>query len=154
MLLRHCWFALSFMTTLAFLGAGCKPGVEMAPVKGTVTYNGKPLAKGTILFEPTGQRSATGKIVDGEIVEVTTYKSGDGAVVGPHKVAIFSTEEPASGGGNPGDASKPNPDYMTGKSLIPAHYSDITTSGLTADIQSGENTVTFTLTSAPAKGAK
>ena len=70
---------------------GCgESGTEIASVEGTVTYRGQPLKRGQIIFEPQGNRSALGKIVDGEIVEVTTFETGDGAVVGNHRVALYS----------------------------------------------------------------
>ncbi len=40
---------------------------------------------------------------------------------------------------------------MSGKSLIPSGYNDPTTSGLTADIVAGENSVEFKLSSAGPK---
>src|SRR5262245_53602644 len=78
------------------LCAGCSSGVPMATVKGTVTLDGKPLAKGTIRFESAGQRPATGQIVNGNIVELTTYKPGDGVPIGSHKIAVWAMEEAAS----------------------------------------------------------
>src|SRR5262245_44415901 len=94
--LRQLFLRLLFLTAGVFLCAGCRSGVELAPVKGTVTLDGKALARGTIRFESPGQRPATGKIVNGEIVEVTTYQPGDGAPVGSHKVAVWATEDAAS----------------------------------------------------------
>ena len=132
------------------LAAGCSDRPALAPVKGTVTLDGKPLAAGSITFEAKGLRPATGKIVNGEIVELTTYDAGDGVPVGQHKVSVTATEDPASAVvANPGDAKAPKANYMVGKSLIPARYNDPSTSGLTADIKKGENAVEFKLTSAP-----
>jgi hypothetical protein len=123
----------------------------MGLVKGTVTLDGKPLAKGSITFETTDARPATGTIVAGEIVEVTTYDPGDGAPVGQHKVAIAATEDAASAVvANPGEAKQSATDYMAGKSLIPAMYNDPSASGLTAEIKPGQNTVEFKLVSKPA----
>lgn len=131
------------------LAAGCSDRPALAPVKGTVTFDGKPLAAGSITFEAKSVRPATGKIVNGEIVELTTYDPGDGVPVGQHKVSITATEDAASAVvPNPGDAKAPKANYMVGKSLIPARYNDPATSGLTAEIKKGENTVEFKLTSA------
>src|SRR5262245_5688563 len=105
--------------------AGCSDRPKMAKVKGTVTLDGKPLPTGTITFEAKGKRPATGKVVNGEITEVTTYEVGDGAPVGEHRVAVTANAEPASAVvANPGDAKAPKGDYMVGKSLIPAAYND------------------------------
>jgi len=110
--------------------AGCG-GPRLAPVTGNVTYQNKPLKEGSITFIPAKGRSATGKIVNGEIVDVTTIKKGDGATVGPVKVAIQATE-------NTGDMYKE-------KALLPAQFGNADTSKLTADIQSGDNKLTFDL---------
>lgn len=145
------------MKTIAFvsgamiviiLSNGCSRGPALAPVKGTVTIDGSPLAKGTIIFEASGQRPATARVENGQIVEVTTYKTGDGAPVGSHKVAISANEDGASAVvENPGEAKVPDANYMSGKSLIPARYNDPNTSGLTAEIKRGDNVLEFKLTS-------
>ena len=85
---------------LSVLARGC--GSEQAlpvsppvPVKGRVTYRGKPLAKGTITFEPTdGGREARGTIgPDGTFV-LTTNQEGDGALIGVHRVAVSDADPP------------------------------------------------------------
>jgi len=127
------------------LACGCSDRPTLAPVKGTVTLDGKPLASGTVMFETKGARQATGKIVKGEIVEVTTYAPNDGLTVGQHNVAVVSIEEAAK----PGDGKVTKGDYMSGKSLIPAKYNDPNASGLKVDIKNGENAVELKLTSNP-----
>jgi hypothetical protein len=142
-------FCFTLLTlSLLPLTNGCSGKASLAHVKGTVTLDGKPLAKGTIIFETAGQRPATGRIENGEIVDVTCYKTGDGAPIGSHKVAISAAEEAASAVvENPGDAKAPGPNYMSGKSLIPSRYNDPSASGLTAVIKRGENVLEFKLTS-------
>jgi hypothetical protein len=143
-LFRACTVAL-----FCVLLAGCSDRPKLAKVKGTVTLDGKPLPSGTVTFEAKGTRPATGKIVNGEIVEVTTFDTGDGAPVGSHRVAVTANAEANSAVvANPGESSKgPKSEYMVGKSLIPAAYNDPNTSGLTAEIKSGENTVELKLLS-------
>ena len=129
--------------------AGCSDRPKLAKVKGTVTLDGKPLATGSVTFEAKGMRPARGKIVNGEITEVTTYDTGDGAPVGSHRVAVTATADAGAAiAPNPGDTKAPQGDYMSGKSLIPAAYNNPDTSGLTAEIKSGENTVELKLSSA------
>ena len=66
--------------------------------------------------------------------------------MGAHRVAIAASKDAAAVvAGNPGDAKQPKGNYMVGKSLIPTAYNDPNTSGLTAEIKSGENTVEFKL---------
>jgi hypothetical protein len=113
-----------------------------------VTLNGQPLARGTIRFETTGERPATAVVENGQIVEATTYKTGDGVPIGSHKVAVFANADAASAVvDDPGKAPPPGANYMSGKSLIPARYNDPEKSGLSAEIKSGENVVEFKLSS-------
>jgi hypothetical protein len=71
-------------------GSNAAPdGTSMVPVKGKVTFKGKPLTDGTITFEPDDfGRAAHGNIQpDGSFV-LTTFKDGDGAVRGHHRIAV------------------------------------------------------------------
>jgi hypothetical protein len=135
----------------AVLCVGCQSSdqIATAPVSGTVTLDGKPVATGTVMFEKAGARPATGQIKDGKIVEVTTYQPDDGAAVGQHQVAIFVTSAPKTAVANdPGQVQKFDPNYMGGGSLIPTRYNDPKTSGLTAEVKSGgPNEFKFELTS-------
>jgi hypothetical protein len=128
---------------------GCGGNPPTAEVTGTVTYDGRPLKEGTIIFEAPGARPASGKIVDGKIVEVTTFKPGDGAPIGNHKVAIQSVKtSEAAAPQDPGQAT-PKAGYMGSTSLIPEVYGNPETSGLTATIKEGTNAVTFELKKNP-----
>lgn len=93
---RCRWTAL----TAALLAAGC--GAEpfpMADVSGVVTLNGEPLEGAAVQFQP--QRVGSDPLVGPGSVGVTdasgaytlrSYKGGDGAVVGPHRVSISTYE--------------------------------------------------------------
>jgi hypothetical protein len=146
-------FLLACTFIAASLLSGCNFGPALAPVKGTVTHEGKPLAKGTIRFEGAGKPSATGKIVDGQIVEVTTTKANDGVALGTQKIAIWAQEDAASAVvANPGESGKAGgANYMVGKSLIHTDYNNPDTSGLTADIKSGTNEIKLELFTTPKK---
>jgi hypothetical protein len=128
---------MMFLFACVVVGAGCGPGVATAPIKGKVLLDSKPLPKGTIRFESAGNRAATGKIVDGEIVEVTTYSPGDGAPIAKHMIAVWATEEASN---DPGKAN-----YMAGKSLIDTSYNNPKLSGLEATINSGQNVIELKL---------
>ncbi|PQO36837.1 hypothetical protein C5Y96_06635 [Blastopirellula marina] len=128
---------------------GCDSGPSLAQVTGTVTYQGKPLDKGTIVFEVSGTRSAFGTIENGQIVDVSTFKSGDGAPTGEARVAVNSYDDGGAsvqqaspdGQNAPGGASR----MVVGKSLIPAKYSNPATSDLQVTIQPGKNVVELDL---------
>lgn len=62
------------------------------PVKGKVTYQGKPLTKGVISFEPkTNGRTAEGEIQPDGSFELSTFKKGDGATVDTHRISVTNT---------------------------------------------------------------
>ncbi len=90
-----------YLTLGVFFLTGCGGTTEQVsnllkpvPVKGTVTYKGKPLTGGTIRFEPEdGGREAAGNIEPDGSFTLSTFQSNDGAVAGSHKVAV----EPPSG---------------------------------------------------------
>lgn len=105
--------------------AGCGEKVELlptAPVSGTLAYMGKPVAKGSIHFHPQKGQTANGIVEDGKFT-LTTYKEGDGAVVGKHRVAIEVVQE------------VPMPDGdTTSKSLIPKKFTSPDSSGIELEI--------------------
>jgi hypothetical protein len=114
----------------AFVGCGTSEQVieGRANVSGTVTFDGKPLPAGTIAFQAIDQPASTAvKIRDGAYFT-------DRVPTGKNAVYIDTSSIQL---GNPAK-------YVA----IPAKYSDSSTSGLTADIQPGENeNVDFTLES-------
>jgi hypothetical protein len=86
--------ALAFGLAAALLAPGCgsssaePPTGATVPVKGVVTYKGKPLTRGTVVFEPDSGREAHGGIQpDGSFV-LTTFVADDGAMPGTHRVAV------------------------------------------------------------------
>jgi hypothetical protein len=87
MLIRKKCCALTFAIVLALFG-GCRDqGPERVMISGTVTYQGKQVADGRILFTPTATSqvpSAGASIVDGKY-KVSTH---GGVPVGTHRIAI------------------------------------------------------------------
>ena len=81
-------------------GCGSDP-YKVAPVSGTVTLNGKPLANTSVTFAPVaaagtiepGPSSAGTTDADGRFTLTLIGKDGKGAVVGKHKVRISIREE-------------------------------------------------------------
>jgi len=74
--------------------AGCGSGDRVAtyPVTGEVVFpDGSPLRGGSILFnsQQHAKLTARGQIQTDGTFELRTYAPGDGAVAGPHQVAIL-----------------------------------------------------------------
>jgi len=124
---------VSLAVSLLLIVAGCakKGGMETAPVSGKVTYRGKALTTGTVMFIPARGPAATGEIGKDGIYKLTTYRPDDGAIIGAHKVTITALQGmegvlPEVRSGTPGP-------------LVPAKYLNDETSGLTAEVKPKTN---------------
>lgn len=103
----------AFLMAMVLIGlASCGPGngLNLARVRGTVTFEGEPIRNGTVLFEPDESKGTTGPQAVGTILTDGTFvlssqDPGDGAVIGTHRVGILGLEE------NPSDeAPMPSPE--------------------------------------------
>jgi len=111
---------LATAATLLAAAAGCGPGngLNLAKVRGKVTYNGEPVKFGTIMFEPEQPDvpPAAGSIGEDGAFILSTEDAGDGAVVGTHRVAIIGLEEMADAKQAPLPDPEKNPrEYMLAK---------------------------------------
>jgi hypothetical protein len=127
--------------TLVGLSGGCAtddPHPATVPVEGKVTYQGQPVPKGTITFQPDGGRPGVGEIQPDGTYRLSTFGDKDGAVPGTHKVMILA---------NTGDPTKmpSTPGYVTPKDLIPKKYADIKTSGLEVPVSQDKKSYDFDL---------
>ena len=85
---------------LCLIAVGCSSKPEMAPVRGFVKMDGKPLPGGRVMFQPVavGDDKNVGKPAIGQIQQdgsfvLTTYEEGDGAVVGPHQPVVMENRQ-------------------------------------------------------------
>jgi hypothetical protein len=119
------------------LGCG---GSRYAPVSGTVTMDGKPLANVAVSFQPAGGEPNPGVGSSGRTDEKGEYTlqviggRGKGAVVGKHRVEVNPTVS------KPDDDRNPAPNVR-----IPARYNRAST--LTFEVKPGDNTANFDLAS-------
>ena len=130
------WFPAAVALAAAAL-VGCSDKRATAPVHGTVTYKGKPVPTGMVLFVPKEPGpTATGRIGPDGQYRLSTYGSDDGAVLGEHSVMIAALE----------DLGDKPPDAMNlPKSLVPEKYGDYRKSGLSAEVKPDDNTVDLPL---------
>jgi hypothetical protein len=125
------------------LATGCEPATEpLAMVHGKVSYKGRPLSTGTIVFTPDVQRGTVGPMARSEIQPDGTYilqsKGVRGATAGWHRVTVMALE-----------SSSPNDPVgapIVPRSLLPEKYRDPELSGLSCRIEGGrENSFDFDL---------
>jgi hypothetical protein len=134
--------AFCFSTTLAGLLGGCGPGEDphpaTVPVQGKVTYQGQPVPKGTITFQPADGRPAVGEIQPDGTYRLSTFGEKDGAIPGVHKVMILA---------NTGDPTKmpSTPGYVAPKDLVPQKFAKPETSGLEATVSKDKTSYDFDL---------
>lgn len=121
-------------------GCGVKGEFETARVHGKVTYDGRPLETGSLVFVPVGGGpSAQANLDSSGNYVLGTYSLSDGAVLGEHEVMIVAL----TGGEGPQEASDPNAGL---RSLIPSRYGDLKKSGLRATVQADiDNEINFDL---------
>jgi hypothetical protein len=125
--------ALLVLPLLAAWGCGSSAAnlPSLIPVKGKVTYKGRPLTQGVVRFEPDGYgRPANGTLGSDGTFVLTTLKEGDGIVAGQHRVYVTGTGKTVK------------------QELIPKKYTSPNTSKLTADVDTEHTEFTFDLTDA------
>ena len=125
-------------------GCGSSGNVKTYPVKGKVTYAGKPMVGGgSIALMPMSNqegKTAGGEIKEDGTYELMTYVPGDGSMAGEFRVVINQTtvKEPTA---TPDGSAAPNSTIFTVPKAdqIPLVYGDIQNSPLTAKVEAKPN---------------
>lgn len=89
--------SISAAIVVSIAGCGSANGLDLAKVRGKVTFKGQPIEYGTIMFEPDESKGTTGPPAIGTITSggsfiLSTEESGDGAIVGSHRVSVMGLE--------------------------------------------------------------
>jgi hypothetical protein len=128
--LRRAGSAISLALALCL---GCGDSVELVPVRGRVFCDDQPLQFGSVTFQPSGGKAARGSIQPDGTFQLTTFRQGDGAVAGRHRVRVtcYTLQNPK--------AALPSAESEEigglGEALIPEKYANYATSGLVVDVQ-------------------
>ncbi len=138
-------FRVAVFITAMVACAGCGPDLpETASVSGRITYQGKPVGEGVIVFHPEKGRAATAVIAEDGSYSLTCFNREDGALLGRHRVTIESRRIT-----DPVTSPNFNPNTMSGELivewLVPERYSRPKTTPLTAEVKPGRNTIDFDL---------
>lgn len=157
--LRSCKSSVAVWLSLA-AGLSCLTGcggdddgrLPTAPVKVTVTYQGKPVENAVVTFtDPQSPPPAFGKTDADGVTTLTTYETGDGAILGNHTVMIVKQEfagvikeeaDQESEDYDPSPGASPLPKV---KDLLPKKYALPGTTDLSAEVVTGDNRFTFDL---------
>lgn len=123
------------------LAAGCRrESVERGAVRGEVSFAGKPVERGHVVFLPQGNQpgaSASAEIVGGKY----ELPRETGPSVGSHRVEILATR--SAGKREAGTPFPPGTLVEVTEQFIPPRFNH--QSVLTAEIASGDNVVDFAL---------
>lgn len=127
----------SIPVCLLLLLTGCgRPLDYTAKVSGTVTLGGQPANAFNIIFHPAKGRPATGTTDAQGRFTLTTFKSGDGAVLGEHVVTVtdaFPQGPPAMGR------------ITANMTRVPLLYSSVETTPLKATVEDKRNEIVLEL---------
>lgn len=134
-LLAKAFAVTSLSVCLAAIG--CRPSerADVVPVTGRVLFNGEPLKYGSIVFQPTHGQPARGEIQSNGEFTLSTYRAGDGAAVGRHKVRVTCYTSQDSRQKKENSTASDS----LGESLIPLRYTNFDTSGLEVALLAGGN---------------
>jgi hypothetical protein len=140
----------------------------LGKVHGYVTYGGKPVTSGSVIFTPVaGTGGGTGQVATGQLgsdgsYSLTTFDEGDGAILGQHAVTVDAREGNATelnlagtegAKRNPGGAGKRGGrsgavgkiPYIEPKSLVPKKYLDPATTPFRRTVEAGSNKIDLEL---------
>ena len=144
-------FARAFCVLFVLVGlvmlVGCGPDrPATTKVSGRVTYQGKPVVTGQIMFIPAHGRPAIASIGEDGSYTLTTFDKGDGAAIGKYSVTINATRTI----GGPTATSLEEEGRMPSEPprverLVPEKYSQRQTSPLKAEVKEGDNVINFDL---------
>ena len=136
--------------TLVSLGCGSSDDVKVYPVRGTITFEGRPLpGGGSISFVPLSNQE--GKTAGGEIAadgtyRLTTYNPDDGSMAGDFRVVIIQVVEKEPKNSGDGQPPAKAPPGLPIADRIPTLYSNHQNSPLTAKVEEkGMNALDFDL---------
>jgi hypothetical protein len=128
---------------------GCSGQTPVYPVKGTITFEGKPMkGGGSIAFVPVGDQK--GKTAGGEIgpdgsYQLMTHKPGDGSMAGDFRVVITQVTEHEPERTPDGKAPAKGGTSLDAADRIPANYGDHQKSPVTTKVEPKSNTLDFDL---------
>jgi hypothetical protein len=119
---------------LILAGCGGGDGLEMYPVRGEVTYNGKPVSQGIVTYTPTTPgvgRTANGPLQPDGTFVMTTLKRDDGVMRGAYNIVIHSYAEDPGAPQSREEIEAQGTRVKKMKSIVPEKYTSPETSGLT-----------------------
>jgi hypothetical protein len=129
-------FVVPFAVIALIAGCSSEKGPICFPVRGQVSWKGKPLAEATVVLHPTtgsvegNQKPVAFTKADGTF-ELTTYRTGDGAPPGEFAITV-ELRALQTGGEEP---------TRTGPNVLPPKFAKAESSGLKYTVVEGDNQI-------------
>jgi len=127
------------MTLLAGCSKKDADRLDVHPVAGQVTFNGKPAAGALGVFHPkapgAGELRPNARVDQQGNYSLSTYSAGDGAPAGDYAVTVILRRLVQKDG-----------DFQTGPNVLPARVSSPATSKIAAQVVEGANSVPIKIT--------
>lgn len=120
---------------------------ELVPLEGQVTLDGQPLSHGSVTFLPSGDTKGRGGAAitdENGRYELEEQDGTLGVVVGSYRVVVSKLVNPD---GSDFTGEDLGPMDTSARELLPAKYSDLSQSELTAEVPPGGGNIDFQLTS-------
>lgn len=135
-----CRAALTAGLVCLVIAAGCGGGGSgdqaTAAVSGKVTRDGQPVAGGSVMFSPIGKgKPAAADVNQDGSYRLTTYRSGDGAIVGKHRVTFTP----------PPTAEIDEKEHKEGSPPPKSPYDGLVPKTAEVEVKSGSNTIDIEL---------
>ena len=141
---RLVLFVFSLAVLLAAVGCQRQPPYRLAPVSGTVTQGGKPLAGVIVVFWPDGVGPSSSAPTDSSgQFQMHTDQGEDGAVVGAHRVCVIDGKALFSrvARGNAGPKGLPKELAAEPATAVPPRYADKRETPLRAEVRAEEQVI-------------
>jgi hypothetical protein len=137
--------ALAGILSIALSGCG---GAYDSAVTGLVTLDGTPVPRGTVAYSPQGGGPAAFGLIGADGTYLLRTGREEGLPAGQYSVTVAANEQanwdPSKGGGPP----------PPGKPITPEWYRDVATSGLSFNVEPGDQEINLELNSKPPVGWK
>jgi hypothetical protein len=150
--MRPMWRQVAWVGALVLVAGslGCGGNNPVYPVQGRITFEGQPMmGGGSISLVPLGNQP--GKAAGGEIAEdgtykLTTYRPGDGSMVGEFRVLIIQSVEKEPEATPDGQKAPKAAASVPPNARIPTVYADSANSPLKTKVEAkGVNELNFDL---------
>jgi hypothetical protein len=127
--------AAAALVGIVAASVGCESRSNLAPLSGSVTYNGEPLEFGSVTLQPSSGGSISRAQIQPDGTFTMTTDGREGAIIGTNRVRVtcFSSQKPGS------SANAGGGEASLGDSLIPEKYSRFSSSGLSVDVKPDGN---------------